>query len=133
MDGVQENVQQPEHATIVRIDSVRFGDEDMAGHVKLVCIEVTGEFAGTPIPFWCRLKNSDGLLSPAMKMYQILEAGHGEGWTKRFKTLEAAIQALRGKYIAGVSVPKDTQKGGVGNNLKDGTIEAVPEDFEPEA
>ena len=133
MEGVQENVQQPEHATIVRIDSVLFGDEEMANRVKLVCVEATGEFAGTHIGFWCNMKNQDRLLSPAMKMYQILEAGHGEGWTKRFKTLEAAIQALRGKYIAGVSVPKDTQKGGVGNNLKDASIEAVPEDFDPEA
>jgi len=72
-------------------------------------------------------------LSPSMKLYQILEASHGEGWTKKFGTLETAIQALRGKYIAGTSVPKDVKKGGVGNNLKDGTIEAVPEDFEPEA
>ena len=133
MEGVQENVQQPEHATIVRIDSVRFGDEEMANRVKLVCVEAIGEFAGTHIGFWCNTKNQDGLLSPSMKLYQILDAAHGEGWTKRFKTLEAAIQALRGKYIAGTSVPKDTQKGGVGNNLTDGTIEAVPEDFEPEA
>ena len=132
MEGVQENAQQPEHATIVRIDGVRFGDDDMNGRVKLLSTEVTGEFAGTPIAFWCNLKNMDGLLSPSMKLYQILEAGHGEGWTKRFKTLEAAIQALRGKYIAGTSVPTDPKKGGVGNNLKDGTIEAVPEDFEPE-
>src|SRR5215211_6410008 len=115
------------------IDSVRFGDEDMTDRVKLVCIEAIGEFAGTPIPFWCNTKNKDGLLSPSMKLYQILEASHGEGWTKKIGTLETAIQALRGKYIAGTSVPKDVKKGGVGNNLKDGTIEAVPEDFEPEA
>jgi hypothetical protein len=133
MEGVQENVQQPEHATIVRIDSVRFGDEEMADRVKLVCVEATGEFAGTSIAFWCNLKNKDGLLSPSMKMYQILEAAHGEGWTKKFGSLEVAIQALRGKYIAGTSVPKDAKKGGVGNNLKDGTIMPVPEDFEPAA
>jgi hypothetical protein len=133
MEGVQDNVQQPEHATVARIDSVRFGDEDMTDRVKLVCVDAIGEFAGTHLGFWCNTKNRDGLLSPSMKLYQILEAGHGGDWTKRFKTLEAAIQALRGKYIAGVSVPKNTQKGGVGNNLADGTIEAVPEDFEPEA
>ena len=133
MEGVQENVQQPEHATIVRIDSVRFGDEDMADRVKLVCVEAIGEFAGTIIPFWCNMKNKDGLLSPSMKLYQILHAAYGESWTKKFGALETAIQALRGKYIAGTSVPKDVKKGGVGNNLKDGTIEAVPEDFEPEA
>ena len=133
MEGVQENVQEPEHATIVRIDSVRFGAEDMTDRVKLVCVEAIGEFAGTHLGFWCNTKNRDELLSPSMKLYQILEAGHGEGWTKRFKTLEAAIQALRGKYIAGTSVPTDPKKGGVGNNLKDGTIEAVPENFEPEA
>jgi hypothetical protein len=132
MDGVQENVQQPEHATVVRIDKVRFGDEEMANHVKLMCVEATGEFAGTHIGFWGNMKNQDGLLSPSMKLYQILEAGHGEGWTKKFGALETAIQALRGKYIAGTSVPKDAKKGGVGNNLQDGTIEAVPKDFEPE-
>ena len=132
MDGVQENAQQPEHATIARIDGIRFGDEDMSGRVKLLCTEVTGEFASNNIAFWCNLKNMDGLLSPSMKLYQILEAAHGEGWTKKFGTLETAVQALRGKYIAGTSVPKDVKKGGVGNNLKDGTIEAVPEDFEPE-
>jgi hypothetical protein len=132
MEGVQENDQQPEHATIVHIGSVRFGDEKMADRVKMVCTEATGEFAGTPISFWCNLKNMDGLLSPSMKLYQILEAAHGEGWTKKFGALETAIQALRGKYIAGTSGPKDAKKGGVGNNLKDGTIEAVPEDFEPE-
>jgi len=132
MEGVQENVQQPEHATIVHIDSVRFGDEDMADRVKLVCVEAIGEFAGTPIAFWCNTKNKDGLLSPSMKLYQILEASHGEGWTKKFGALETAIQALRGKYIAGTSVPKDAKKGGIGNNLKDGTIMPIPEDFEPE-
>ena len=132
MEGVQDNVQQPEHATIVRIDSVRFGDEDMEGRVKLICVEVTGEFEGTPISFWCNLKNQDRLLSPAMKLYQVLSAAHGEGWTKKYGTLETAIQALRGKYIAGTSVPKDAKKGGVGNNLKDGTIMPIPEDFEPE-
>jgi len=132
MQGVQEIAQQQEHATIVRIDGVRFGEDEMAGRVKLSTTEVVGEYAGTPIGFWCNLKNQDGLLSPSMKLYQILEAGHGEGWTKKFGALETAIQALRGKYIAGTSVPKDAKKGGVGNNLKDGTIEAVPEDFEPE-
>jgi hypothetical protein len=132
MQGVQENVQQPEHATIVRVDSARFGDEEMANRVKLVCVEATGEFAGTHIGFWCNMKNQDGLLSPSMKLYQILDAAHGEGWTKKFGALETAIQALRSKFIAGTSVPKDAKKGGVGNNLKDGTIEAVPKDFEPE-
>src|SRR5215207_8333596 len=107
MEGVQENVQQPEHPTIVRIDSVRFGDENMAGRVKLVCVEAVGEHAGTILQLWCNMRNEDGLLSPAMKLYTILEAGHGEGWTKKFGSLEAAIQALRGKYIAGNSVPKD--------------------------
>ncbi len=133
MQGVQENVQQPEHATIVRIDGVRFGEDDMAGRVKLSTIEVVGQHAGTAIGFWCNLKNQDGLLSPSMKLYQILEAAHGEGWTKKFGTLETAIQALRGKYVAGTSVPKNTQKGGVGNNLQDGSIHAVPEDFEEPA
>ena len=133
MDGVQENAQQPEHATIVRIDGVRFGEDDMAGRVKLSTTEAVGEYAGTAIGFWCNLKNQDGLLSPSMKLYQILEAAHGEDWTKKFGTLETAIQALRGKYVAGTSVPKNTQKGGVGNNLKDGSIQAVPEDFEPAA
>jgi hypothetical protein len=133
MEGVQENVQQPEHATIVRIDSVRFGDEDMSGRVKLVCVEVVGEHAGTLISFWCNLKNKDGLLGPNMKLYQLLETGHGEGWTKKYPTLEAAIEGLRGKYLAGISVPKDTKKGGIGNNLKDGSVEPVPDDFEPAA
>src|ERR687886_2198839 len=133
MDGVQENVQQPEHATIVRIDGVRFGEDEMAGRVKLSTTEVVGEYAGTAISFWCNLKNQDDLLSPSMKLYQILEAAHGEGWTKKFDTLETAIQALRGKYIAGTSVPKNAQKGGVGNNVKDGSIHAVPEDFEEPA
>ncbi len=130
MEGVQENVQQPEHATIVRTDGVRFGDEDMKDRVKLITTEVVGEFAGTTIAFWCNMKNQDGMLSPSMKLYTILDAGHGEGWTKKFGTLETAIQALRGKYIAGTSVPKDTKKGGVGNNLKDGSIMPVPDDFE---
>ncbi len=133
MEGVQENVQQPEHAAIVRIDSVRFGDEEMKDRVKLICVEVTGEYAGTMISFWCNMKNQDGLLSPAMKLYQALEAGLGDGWTKKYGTLETSIQALRGKYIAGTSVPKDKSKGGVGNNLKDGTIMPVPEDFEEPA
>ena len=133
MDGVQENAQQPEHATIVRIDGVRFGEDEMAGRVKLSTTEVVGEYAGTPIGFWCNLQNQDGLLSPSMKLYQLLEAAHGEGWTRKFGTLETAIQALRGKYVAGTSVPKNTQKGGVGNNLKDGSIHTVPEDFEPAA
>jgi hypothetical protein len=133
MEGVQENTQQPEHNTIVRIDAVRFGDEEKAGRVKLSTTEVVGEYAGTAIGFWCNLKNQDGLLSPSMKLYQILEAAHGEGWTKKFGTLETAIQALRGKYVGGTSVPKNTQKGGVGNNLKDGTIQPVPEDFEEPA
>ena len=133
MEGVQENAQQPEHATIVRIDGVRFGEDDMAGRVKLLTTEVMGEYAGTTIPFWCNLKNEDGLLSPSMKLYGILEATHGEGWTKKFGALETAIQALRGKFVAGTSVPKDAKKGGVGNNLKDGTIMPVPEDFEPPA
>ena len=133
MEGVQENTQQPEHATVVRIDGVRFGEDEMAGRVKLLTTEVVGEYAGTAISFWCNLKNQDGLLSPSMKQYQILEAAHGAGWTKKFGTLETAIQALRGKYIAGTSVPKNTQKGGVGNNLKDGSIQAVPDDFEPAA
>jgi len=133
MEGVQENVQQPDHATIVHIDGVRFGDEENEGRVKLTTTEVSGEHAGTNISMWCNMKNKDGLLSPAMKLYQILYAGHGEGWTKKFSTLEEAVQALRGKYIAGTSVPKDVQKGGVGNNLKDGTIMPVPEDFEPAA
>ena len=133
MKGVQENAQQPEHATIARIDSVRFGDDDMAGRVKLLTTEIVGEYVGNPIAFWCNLKNQDGLLSPSMKLYQILEAAHGEGWTKKFDTLEVAIQALRGKYIAGTSVPKDAKKGGIGNNLKDGSIQSVPEDFEPAA
>ena len=133
MEGVQENTQQPEHATVVRIDGVRFGDDDMAGRVKLLTTEVVGEYAGTTVTFWCNIKNEDGLLSPSMKLYVILEAAHGEGWTKKFGALETAIQALRGKFIAGTSVPKDAKKGGVGNNLKDGTIEAVPEDFESEA
>ena len=118
MEGVQENVQQPEHATIVRIDSVRFGDEEMADRVKLVCVEATGEFAGTSIAFWSNLKNKDGLLSPSMKMYQILEAAHGEGWTKKFGSLEVAIQALRGKYVGGTSVPKDAKKGASGTTLR---------------
>ncbi len=130
MEGVQENIQQPEHATIVRIDSVRFGDDDMSGRVKFSTTEVTGEFAGTNISFWCNQKNQDGVLSPVMKLYQILQAAHGEGWTKKFGALETAIQALRGKYIAGNSVPKDTKRGGIGNNLKDGTIQPVPDDFE---
>ena len=133
MEGVQENVQQPEHPTIVRIDSVRFGDEKMTGRVKLVCVEVVGEYAGTIIPFWCNIRNEDGLLSPAMKLYQILDAGHGEGWTKKFGALETAIQALRGNYVAGDSVPKDKSKGGIGNNLRDGSIKPVPDDFEPAA
>src|SRR5918912_546340 len=129
MQGVQEKTQQPEHNTIVHIDSVRFGEDDMEGRVKLSATEAVGEYAGTAISFWCNLRNQDGLLSPSMKMYQILQAAHGEGWTKKFGTLETAIQALRGKYIAGTSVPKNTQKGGMGNNLKDGTIQPVPEDF----
>jgi len=133
MDDVQENIQQPEHQTIVRIDSVRFGDEDMLGRVKFTTVEVVGEFAGTVISFWCNMRNQDGLLSPVMKLYQILEAGHGSGWTKKFDSLEVAIQALRGKYLAGTSVPKDKGKGGVGNNLKDASIQPVPEDFEPAA
>jgi hypothetical protein len=133
MQGVQENVQQPEHAAIVRIDSVRFGDEEMTDRVKLVCVEATGEFAGTTISFWNNTKNKDGLLTPAMKLYQILSAAHGDGWTKKFGSLEVAIQALRGKFIAGNSVRKDTSKGGVGNNLEDGSLMPVPEDFEPAA
>ena len=133
MEGVQENTQQPEHATVVRIDGVRFGDDDIAGRVKLLAAEVGGEYAGTSIGFWCNMKNMDGVLSPSMKLYQILEAAHGEGWTKKFGTLETAVQALRGKYIAGTSVPKNAQKGGVGNNVKDGSIHAVPEDFEEPA
>ncbi|HVF00876.1 MAG TPA: hypothetical protein VNA27_05980 [Rubrobacteraceae bacterium] len=66
MEGVQENVQQPEHATIVRIDSVRFGDEEMANRVKLVCIEATGEFAGTTISFWCNLIKCNSLRTTYM-------------------------------------------------------------------
>jgi hypothetical protein len=133
MDGVQENIQQPEHSTVVRIDSVRFGDEDMTDRVKLICVEVVGEYVGTTLSFWCNTKNMDGLLSPAMKLYQVLESGHGAGWTKKFDNLEVAIQALRGKHIAGTSVPKDQKKGGLGNNLKDGSIMPVPEDFVPAA
>lgn len=134
MEGVQANEQQPEHQTIVRIESIRFGDEDdRPDSVKLNVVEVVGEYAGTPLGFWCNMKNKDGMLSPAMKLYQALEGGHGNGWTKKFGSLETAIEALRGKYLAGTSVPKDTTKGGVGNNLKDGTIRAVPEDFEEPA
>lgn len=133
MEGVQENKQQPEHPTIVRIDSVRFGDEEMTDRVKLVCVEATGELAGTSIIFWANIKNKDGLLTPAMKLFQILQAAHGEGWTRKYPSLEGAIQGLCGKHVAGTSVPKDVQKGGVGNNLKDGSIRPVPEDFEPTA
>src|SRR5215216_809002 len=117
MEVVQENVQQPEHPTIVRIDGVRFGDEDMADRVKFTTTEVVGEYAGTVISFWANMKNKDGMLDPNMKLFAILESAHGEGWTKKFPSLEVAIQALRGKYIAGDSVPKDRSKGGVGNNL----------------
>lgn len=131
MEGVQENVQQPEHQTIVSIDSVRFGDGEMEGKVKLSCTEAVGEFAGTMITFWCPMKNQDGVLSPSMKLFEVLEAGLGEGWTKKYGTLETAIQALRGRYVAGESVKKD--KNGIGNNLKHGSIRAVPEDFEPAA
>src|SRR5215216_1590200 len=114
MEGVQENIQQEEHSTIVRIDNVRFGDEDMADRVKLVTTEVVGEEAGTAIAFWLNLKNQDSILTPAMKTYEVLTAAHGDGWTKKFDNLQTAVQALRGKYIAGTSVPKDTTKRGVG-------------------
>lgn len=133
MKGVQENVQQEEHNTIVEIESVRFGDEERENQVKMTTTEAVGEHQGCNISFWCNLRNKDDVLSPAMKMYQILEAAHGDNWTRKFDTLESAVQALRGKFLAGTSVPKDRSKGGVGNNLKDGSIKPVPEDFEPAA
>jgi len=131
VEGVLTNEQQPEHATIVRIDNVRFGEDEYKDRVKIMCTEVVGEYAGTELAFWCNRKNVDGKLSPAMKLYALLTAGHGKGWTSKFKDLDTAIKALRGKYVAADSVKKDETKGGIGNNVKDGTIQAVPEDFEP--
>jgi hypothetical protein len=131
MEGVQENIQQPEHNTIVNIEGVRFGDGENEGKVTLTTKEASGEHAGTIIQFTMPIRNKDGFMSPPMKIYQCLNAGHGKDWVHKFSTIEEAIQALRGKYLAGTSVAKE--KGGVGNNLKDGTIKDVPEDFEPAA